>query len=285
MSSHMAVTHLQNEFRRFLKNPVPFCLASPQASNFLEWDYCLIGPPDSPYFGGVYHGKIVFPNNFPFSPPSILMITPSGRFETNTRLCLSMSDFHPKTWSASWTVSSILLGIQSFMLEETPTQGSIHPPTSFLERRKLAAASHSHCLSNPRFCSQFPQVKSDIQSGRLPPVDMSPAALKELEQKCLALLSLPKKTAGSASASALPPAAAESQPSQEAEEQPPVAEPGDDVPTSSSPTSSAPSASTGHVDTGVSSTVAPAQTPTTTTSRTKPKISAAALLKQKGRSI
>ena len=28
------------------------------------------------------------------------MLTPSGRFETGTRLCLSMSDFHPETWRA-----------------------------------------------------------------------------------------------------------------------------------------------------------------------------------------
>lgn len=32
---------------------------------------------------------------YPFKPPAIMMLTPSGRFATGTRLCLSMSDFHP----------------------------------------------------------------------------------------------------------------------------------------------------------------------------------------------
>ena len=50
------------------------------------------------YLGGTYHGKLIFPSNYPFSPPSILMLTPNGRFSTNTRLCLSMSDYHPETW-------------------------------------------------------------------------------------------------------------------------------------------------------------------------------------------
>jgi len=35
--------------------------------------------------GGYYHGKLVFPREFPFKPPSIYMITPSGRFAVNTR--------------------------------------------------------------------------------------------------------------------------------------------------------------------------------------------------------
>lgn len=43
------------------------------------------------------------------------MITPSGRFQINARLCLSISDFHPDTWNPSWTVSTIIMGLISFM--------------------------------------------------------------------------------------------------------------------------------------------------------------------------
>lgn len=44
------------------------------------------------------------------------MITPNGRFQSNTRLCLSMSDFHPDTWNPAWSVESILKGLLSFMV-------------------------------------------------------------------------------------------------------------------------------------------------------------------------
>ena len=37
------------------------------------------------YLGGYYHGKLVFPKDFPFKPPRIFMITPNGRFKVNTR--------------------------------------------------------------------------------------------------------------------------------------------------------------------------------------------------------
>lgn len=52
-------------------------------------------------------GKLKFPDDFPFRPPSIFMITPNGRFETNRRLCLSISDFHPETWVPTWSVSQV----------------------------------------------------------------------------------------------------------------------------------------------------------------------------------
>lgn len=74
------------------------------------------GPEDSPYAGGYYLGRLVFPRDFPFKPPSIYMITPNGRFKTNTRLCLSISDYHPDTWNPAWSVSTILTGLLSFMV-------------------------------------------------------------------------------------------------------------------------------------------------------------------------
>ena len=83
------------------------------------------GPESSPYEGGLYHGKLVFPAEFPFKPPSIYMITPSGRFRPNTRLCLSISDYHPDTWNPAWSVATILTGLLSFMLERAPTMGSV----------------------------------------------------------------------------------------------------------------------------------------------------------------
>jgi hypothetical protein len=61
-------------------------------------------PPLFPICG--FPGKLKFPDDFPFRPPAIFMITPNGRFETNRRLCLSISDFHPETWVPTWSVSA-----------------------------------------------------------------------------------------------------------------------------------------------------------------------------------
>ena len=36
----------------------------------------------------MYWGRVTFPPQYPFKPPSIQMVTPTGRFATNTKLCL-----------------------------------------------------------------------------------------------------------------------------------------------------------------------------------------------------
>lgn len=54
--------------------------------------YVITGPPDTPYHDGLYHGKLVFPPDYPFKPPSIYMLTPNGRFKPNTRS--KKSSFH-----------------------------------------------------------------------------------------------------------------------------------------------------------------------------------------------
>ena len=104
-----------------------------------RWHYILTGPPGTPYENGQYWGTLMFPPEYPFAPPSIRMHTPSGRFQPSTRLCLSISDFHPKSFNPAWEVSTILIGLMSFMSSEEMTTGSISASES--ERRVLAARS------------------------------------------------------------------------------------------------------------------------------------------------
>jgi len=144
-----------------MKDPVPYITAQPLPSNILEWHYVVRGPENSPYEGGLYHGKLVFPREFPFKPPSIYMTTPNGRFKCNTRLCLSISDFHPDTWNPAWSVSTILTGLLSFMLEKSPTLGSIE--TSDYTKRQLAVESGTFNLKDKVFCELFPEIAEEIQ--------------------------------------------------------------------------------------------------------------------------
>ncbi|KAF4531119.1 hypothetical protein B566_EDAN011144 [Ephemera danica] len=123
--------------------------------------YVVTGPENTPYEGGMYHGKLVFSPEFPYKPPSIYMITPNGRFKTNMRLCLSISDYHPDTWNPAWSVSTILTGLLSFMTERSPTLGSIEMADS--ERQELALQSLDYNLHNKTFCQLFPETVQQIK--------------------------------------------------------------------------------------------------------------------------
>ncbi|KAJ1959818.1 Ubiquitin-conjugating enzyme E2 6 [Dipsacomyces acuminosporus] len=156
MASKAAFKRLSKEYLAMQRNPTPFITAKPLESNILEWHYVLRGPPDTPYAGGEYHGKLKFPSDYPYKPPAIQMITPSGRFQTNTNICMSMSNFHPNTWNPAWSVATILNGMLSFMVEDEVTTGSIR--TSVADRKALAKKSHLFNLANKQFRQIFPEL-------------------------------------------------------------------------------------------------------------------------------
>lgn len=97
------------------KNPSPYFTASPISdSNLHDWHFTLTGPPSpTPYANGLYHGRITFPPTYPLRPPSFRFLTPSGRFEVNREICLSISGHHEETWQPAWGIRTALLAIRS----------------------------------------------------------------------------------------------------------------------------------------------------------------------------
>lgn len=116
MATKAANKRLTKEYLALQRTPPPFIIARPLESNILEWHYVIRGPSDSPYAGGEYHGKLIFPSEYPFKAPTIKMLTPSGRFQVDFALCLSMSSYHQESWNPSWSVATILTGLLSFMV-------------------------------------------------------------------------------------------------------------------------------------------------------------------------
>jgi len=173
--SSTATARLKQDYMRLLKDPVPYVKAVPLPSNILTWYYIVTGPENTPYEGGLYFGKLVFPRDFPFKPPAIYMITPNGRFKVNQKLCLSISDFHPDTWNPAWSVSTILTGLLSFMVETTPTSGSCE--TSEATKRRLAQESRDFNLQDKLFCELYPDLADEIREKKRREQSIDPNSL------------------------------------------------------------------------------------------------------------
>ncbi|KAK5980727.1 UBiquitin Conjugating enzyme [Trichostrongylus colubriformis] len=123
-----------------LREPTEMYFAQPLEDNLFEWHFTVRGPLESDFDGGIYHGRILFPPEYPMKPPNVVILTPNGRFELNKKICLSISGYHPETWLPSWSIRTALLALIGFM----PTAGagalgSLEYPVA--ERRKLAKKS------------------------------------------------------------------------------------------------------------------------------------------------
>ena len=94
-------------------------------SDILKGYAMIIGPENTPYFGGYYLFEFNFPTNYPFSPPLVTYETNNGniRFHPNLyingKVCLSiLNTWEGEKWSSIQTIRSILLILQSILTSD-----------------------------------------------------------------------------------------------------------------------------------------------------------------------
>ncbi|KAL1548205.1 Ubiquitin-conjugating enzyme E2 32 [Salvia divinorum] len=144
-----AVKRILQEVKEMQSNPSEDFVSLPLEENIFEWQFAIRGPRDSEFEGGIYHGRIQLPSEYPFKPPSFMLLTPNGRFETQTKICLSISNHHPEHWQPSWSVRTALVALIAFMpTSPNGALGSLDYPKE--ERRALAMKSRELA---PRFGS------------------------------------------------------------------------------------------------------------------------------------
>lgn len=150
------------------------CPSLLRQDNIFEWHFTLRGPQGTEFESGSYHGRILLPAEYPFRPPSLMLLTPNGRWECNKKvsnhpsstteqlmsqtltvlpvmmiqlalqICLTFTGFHEEMWQPAWGVRTALLGVQAFMsarAEAATGVGSLDYPIE--ERLKLADRSKS----------------------------------------------------------------------------------------------------------------------------------------------
>lgn len=128
------------EAQELAASPSADLAAAPLETDLFEWHFTLRGPPNSAYADGIYHGRIVLPPTYPLRPPSFRFVTPSGRFEANREICLSISGHHEETWQPAWGLRTALVALRSFM--ETDPKGQVGGvDASDAVRRRLAGES------------------------------------------------------------------------------------------------------------------------------------------------
>lgn len=158
--SRQTVARLRKELKSIAADPPPFIHVSCDESRILAWSFLIEGPPDTPYDGGWYWGELDIPKDYPFQPPLIRILTPSGRFEAETWLCRSIYDYHPEGWQPPWTLAGVLTALLALMCEDSFTAGAVHPLASIEDRRHLATTSLTWNRQKVKFTRAFPNIDS-----------------------------------------------------------------------------------------------------------------------------
>jgi ubiquitin-conjugating enzyme E2 J1 len=61
-----AAKRLMKEFKDLEQDPSPEFVAFPLENDLFEWHFTVRGPPAKGFQGGRYHGRILFPSDYPF---------------------------------------------------------------------------------------------------------------------------------------------------------------------------------------------------------------------------
>lgn len=141
-----SVKRLMNELLEIQRHPSEDFRTEPSSeSNLFEWHFTIRGAPDSPFSGGLYHGRIVLPEDYPKKPPDIYMLTPSGRFQVGEKICLSNTSFHKESWSPVWNIQMMLKALIAFFPTDSNGVGALQYTDE--QKKQLALASKTWTCS------------------------------------------------------------------------------------------------------------------------------------------
>lgn len=116
--SKETVHRLVRDIREIIKNPLDDngIYYKHDETDMLKGYALIIGPSDTPYFGGNYFFEFNFPTDYPYSPPTLQYLTNDGiiRFNPNLyktgKVCISiLNTWRGEPWSSCQTIRSVLL--------------------------------------------------------------------------------------------------------------------------------------------------------------------------------
>jgi ubiquitin-protein ligase len=118
--SKETITRLLRDVRNIIKNPLTDngIYYIHDEEDMMKGYAMIIGPSDTPYFGGFYFFEFIYPSNYPHSPPIVKYLTNGGgiRFNpnlyTNGKVCISiLNTWTGEQWTSCQTISTVLLTI------------------------------------------------------------------------------------------------------------------------------------------------------------------------------
>ena len=112
------ISRLLKDVKHIFKNPLTengiYCIHDD--SDMMKGYALIIGPSDTPYFGGNYFFEITYPSDYPHSPPKVKYCTNGNNIRFNPNLykcgkvCISLlNTWRGDQWTSCQSISTVLL--------------------------------------------------------------------------------------------------------------------------------------------------------------------------------
>lgn len=121
------INRLLKDVRNIIKSPLTDngIYYSHDEEDILKGYALIIGPEDTPYFGGFYFFEFNFSNDYPHSPPVVKYHTNGDNIRFNPNLykcgkvCISLlNTWRGEQWSSCQSISTILLNLCTLLCKE-----------------------------------------------------------------------------------------------------------------------------------------------------------------------
>jgi ubiquitin-conjugating enzyme E2 Z len=155
--SKESIQRLLKDVKQIMKNPLTEngIYYIHDDTNVLKGYAMIIGPGDTPYFGGNYFFEIDYPSTYPHNPPKIKYCTNGNnvRFNPNLykcgKVCVSLlNTWRGEQWTSCQTISTVLLTLCTLLCENpllnepgvTMTHNDLTPYNQIIEYANLDIA-------------------------------------------------------------------------------------------------------------------------------------------------
>ena len=125
--SKETISRLLKDIKHILKNPLidNGIYYAHDDSDMMKGYALIIGPSETPYFGGNYFFEITYPTDYPHSPPKIKYCTNGNEIRFNPNLykcgkvCVSLlNTWRGEQWTSCQSISTVLLTLCTLLCNE-----------------------------------------------------------------------------------------------------------------------------------------------------------------------
>ena len=121
------INRLMNDVRNIIKNPLidQGIYYIHDDSDMLKGYAMIVGPSETPYFGGFYFFEFTYPSDYPHSPPKVTYCTNGNNIRFNPNLytcgkvCISLlNTWRGDQWTSCQTISTVLLTLCTLLCSD-----------------------------------------------------------------------------------------------------------------------------------------------------------------------